>query len=301
MTNHIRRRQFITLLGGAAAWSGAARAQQPGRMRRIGVLVGALPSDDPEWQARGTAFVQGLQELRWTDGRNVRIEYRWGMGDPERLRKSAADLVALVPDVILAAGPPALAALQQTTRTLPIVFANVTDPVGSGYVASLARPGGNATGFMNVEFGQSGKLMELLKQIAPHMKRVAVLWGTNSPTSIANLGAIQAVAPSFGVELTPVAYRDVDEIERGITAFVRGPSDGLIVTQGAPNQILRDTIIALAAQRRLPAVYPFRAFVTAGGLVSYGPDQAEPYRLARATSIAFSRARSRPICRCRRR
>ena len=279
---NIQRREFITLFGGAAAaWPVAAGAQQAAaRMRRIGVLVGQLPSDDAEWQARGTAFVQGLQELRWTDGRNVRIEYRWGLGDADRLRKYAAELVALAPDVILAAGPPALAALQQATRTLPIVFANVTDPVGSGYVASLARPGGNVTGFMNVEFGQSGKLMELLKQIAPRVTRVAVLRDTSAPTSIGQLGAIQAVAPSFGVELTPIGYRDADEIERGIAAFVRGPSDGVIVTQGAPQQIQRDTIIALAARHRLPAVYPSRAFVTEGGLLSYSPYQADLYRKA---------------------
>jgi putative ABC transport system substrate-binding protein len=181
----MRRREFITLLGGAAAWPLAARAQQPDRMRRIGVLVGNLPAGDPEWQARGNAFVQGLQERGWSDGRNLRIEYRWGLGDPDRLRKYATELVALAPDVILAAGPPAVAALQQSSRSVPIVFANVLDPVGSGYVATLARPGGNATGFASIEFGMSAKWLELLKQVAPRVARVAVVRNSANPFEVA--------------------------------------------------------------------------------------------------------------------
>jgi putative tryptophan/tyrosine transport system substrate-binding protein len=276
----MERRKFIMLLGGAAAaaWPLAALAQRSERMRRIGVLVSGLAADDPEWQARGTAFVQGLQELGWADGRNVRVEYRFGLGDPDRLRKSAAELVALAPDVILAGGGVAVPALQQATRTLPIVFANVGDPVGLGLVSTLARPGGNTTGFMTVELGVSGKWLELLKQIAPRVTRVAVL-RSFVPAGIGALSAIQAVAPSHGVELTPVGIRDADEIERGITAFARGLNDGLIVT-GQLQRNLREAITALAARHRLPAIYPYRAFVIAGGLISYGPDQADPYRKA---------------------
>jgi putative tryptophan/tyrosine transport system substrate-binding protein len=274
----MRRRQFIALLGGAAAWPVAARAQQSDRMRRIGLFLSSLAADDPESQARATAFVQGLQELGWTDGRNMRIDYRWGLGEADRLHRSAAELVALAPDVILAGGTPALVALQQATRALPIVFANVNDPVGNGLVISLARPGGNATGFMNVEFGLSAKFMELLKQIAPAVTRVAVL--RNPATGIGQLGALQAAAPSFGVELTPVGDRDAEEIERGITAFARGATDGLVTTSQGQTQALRDLIIALAARHRLPAIYPFRRFVTDGGLISFGTDQAEPYRRA---------------------
>jgi putative ABC transport system substrate-binding protein len=274
----MNRRTFITLLGGGGAWPIAARAQQRERMRRIGVLVSGLAADDPEWQARGTAFVQGLQELGWTDGRNVRVEYRFGLGDPDRLRKFAAELVALAPDVVLAGGGVAVPALQRATRTLPIVFANVGDPVGLGLVSSLARPGGNTTGFMTVELGVSGKWLELLKQIAPRVTRVAVV-RSFGPTGVGALSAIQAVAPSLGVELTPVGVRDADEIEHGITAFARGPNDGVIVT-GQLQRNLRDAITTLAARHRLPAIYPYRAFVTEGGLISYGPDQADPYRKA---------------------
>src|SRR5215467_14422202 len=278
MTINIARRKFVAALGGAVAWPLAARAQQSARMRRIGVLVSGLAADDPEWQARGTAFVQGLQELGWTDGRNVRIDTRFALGDADRLRKFAAELVALAPDVILAGGGVAVPALQQATPTLPIVFANVSDPVGLGLVTSLARPGGNTTGFMTVEFGASGKWLELLKQMAPRVTRVAVL-RSFAPAGVGALSAIQAVAPSFGVELTPVGVRDADEIERGITAFARGPNDGLIVT-GQLQRDRRNTIIALAVRHRLPAIYPYRAFVTEGGLISFGPDQADPYRKA---------------------
>jgi putative tryptophan/tyrosine transport system substrate-binding protein len=272
----MKRRDFITLLGGAAAWP--ARAQQGARTRRIGLILSGLASDDPEGQARITAFVQGLQELGWTDGRNIRIDYRWALGDPDRLHRYAAELVALTPDAILAGGNPALAALEQATDSVPIVFANAVDPVGFGMVASLARPGSNATGFMNAEFGVSGKLLELLKQIAPKLTRVAVL--RNPINGIGQLGAIQAAAPSFGVEFTPVGDRNADEIERGIAAFVRGQTDGLISTGNGSTQAQRDLIITLAARHRLPAIYPFRRFVSEGGLMSFGPDQAEPYRLA---------------------
>jgi putative ABC transport system substrate-binding protein len=273
----VNRREFITLFGSAAMWPAAARAQRE-RVRRIGVLLSSLPAEDPESQARITALVQGLQELGWTDGRNMRIDYRWGVGDAERLAKYAGDLVALTPDVLLAGGPPAVAAFQKATRTVPIVFANVTDPVGFGLVTSLARPGGNATGFMNVEFGTSGKLLEFLKQIAPAVARVAVL--RNPITGIGNLGAIQAAAASFGLELTPLGDRNGEEIERGIGSFARGPTDGLIATSQGQPQDQRELIVALAAWYRLPAIYPFRAFVTDGGLMSFGTDQAEPYRHA---------------------
>jgi putative ABC transport system substrate-binding protein len=275
----MRRRDFIAGLGTAAAWPLSARAQQPARMRRVGVMLSALAADDPEALARVTAFVQGLQELGWTDGRNVRIDYRWGLGDADRQRRYAAELVALAPDVVVAGGNPALAAFQQATNTVPIVFANVTDPVGAGYVASLARPGGNATGFMAVEFGLSAKWIELLKQIAPQVTRVAVVRNPGLDVDLSQFAAIQAVAPALRVEVTPVGRRDADEIERGITAFAREPNGGLIVT-GQLAQVQRDQIIALAARNRLPAVYPFRGFVTAGGLISFGIDQAEPYRLA---------------------
>jgi putative tryptophan/tyrosine transport system substrate-binding protein len=276
----MRRRDFMKIVGGAAAgWPLAARAQQPARMRRIGILAGGLAADDPEWQVRSTAFVQALAHLGWIDGRNVRIDFRFGLSDPERRRQSAAELVALGPDVLLAGGGSAVQALQQATRTVPIVFANVVDPVGEGFVASLVRPGGNATGFMSVEFGVSGKWLELLKQIAPRVARVAVLRNATT-TEIAQFAAIQAVAPSFGVEVIPIIARDAGELENKIMEFARGPNSGLIAPNPGTTQSLRDRIIALAARNRLPAVYPFRGYVTAGGLISYGIDQAERYRLA---------------------
>jgi putative ABC transport system substrate-binding protein len=275
----MQRREFITLLGGTAAtWPMAARAQQPTRLRRIGFLLAGLPADDPEEKARETAFVQGLQERGWTDGRNMRIEYRWGLGDADRLRRYAAELVALAPDVILVGGNRAVAELQRASRTMPIVFAGITDPVGSGYVASLNRPGGNTTGFMGVEFGLSGKLLELLKQIAPRVTRVGVF---RDPTfNLGQFASIQTVAPSFGVELTPIDPRDIGAMERAVTAFAGGSNGGLIVTGGGMAQDQRNPIIALAARHRLPAVYPFRRFVADGGLISYGLDLAEPYRQA---------------------
>jgi putative ABC transport system substrate-binding protein len=275
----MKRRQFIAGLGSAAAWPVVGRAQQRERMRRIGLMLSQLPTDDPEAQARITAFVQGLQERGWTDGRNVRVDYRFGLGDADRQRRYAAELVALTPDVLLAGGNGALVAFQQATSTVPIVFANVVDPVGLGYIASLARPSGNTTGFMQTEFSLRGKSLELLKQIAPEVTRVAVVRNPATPFDISQFAVIQAVAPSLRMEVIPVGRRDAEEVERGVTAFAREPNGGVIVT-GQMTQLERDQIIALTARHRLPAVYPFRGFVIAGGLISFGSDQAEPYRLA---------------------
>jgi putative tryptophan/tyrosine transport system substrate-binding protein len=276
----MQRREFITLFGGAvAAWPLAARAQQPERMRRIGVLM-ALAPDDPQGQARLTAFLQALQQLGWTDGRNVRIDTRWAAGDADRFRRYAAELIALAPDVILASGGTGAGALLQATRTVPIVFTQTNDPVGAGYVDSLARPGGNATGFTNMEYGMSGKYLELLKEIAPRMARAAVLRDPTIPQGIGQFGAIQAVAPSLGVELRPIDVHDAPEIERAVTAFARAPNSGLIVTGSALTAVHRDLIIMLAARHKLPAVYWDRFFVTGGGLASYGPDSIDPHRRA---------------------
>ena len=274
----MRRREFITLLGGAAAWPVSARSQQPERMRRIGVLAQAA-ANDPETAARLTAFVQGLQELGWSVGRNARIEYRWAAANYDLIRKYAAELVALAPDVILAAGGQGMRPLLDLTTTVPIVF-DALDPVGAGFVASLARPGGNATGFGAIEFGMSGKWLELLKQIAPHITRVAVLRDPNNIASVGQFSALQAVAPSFGVELSPVDVRDAGAIERGLAAFARGSNDGLILTASPTSDLHRDLVIALAARHRLPTVYPFRYFVIDGGLICYGPDRLESYRRA---------------------
>jgi ABC-type uncharacterized transport system substrate-binding protein len=276
----MRRREFITLLGCAsAAWPFAVRAQQRERMRRIGVLMN-LAADDAQSMARISAFLQGLQQLGWTDGRNVMIDYRWGAGDPERIRKSATELLALAPDVILAIGAITVGPLQQLSRPVPIVFANVTDPVGAGIVASLARPGGNATGFINFEYGISAKWLELLKQIAPRMARAAVLRDPTIIASISQFAAIQSVAPSLGVELTPIDTRNAGDIERSIAAFAREPGSGLIVVTGTSAIVHRQLIIALAARDRLPAVYPFRYYVADGGLMSYGPDSIDFFRRA---------------------
>jgi putative ABC transport system substrate-binding protein len=280
MSAEIRRREFISLLGGTAvAWPLAARAQQPGGVRRIGVLLGTA-EDDPESPVRVAAFLQALQELGWIEGRNLRIDYRWTAGDADRRRNYAAELVALVPDVILAHGGSVVAALQQASRTVPIVFVSVVDPVGAGFVASLARPSRNATGFTNFEFGMSAKWLELLKQIAPRVTRVAVMRDPALTSGTAQFAAIQAVAPSFGVELSPVDVRDASEIGRALTEFARGSNDGLIVVGNPLATVHRNLIIALAAQHRLPAVYPYRYFVTAGGLISYGPDFIDQYRRA---------------------
>jgi putative ABC transport system substrate-binding protein len=278
--DQLRRREFITLLGGAvAAWPLAARAQQDGRIRRIGVLAG-LSADDPQGQARLVAFVQGLQQLGWTDGRNVRIDFRWGAGDADRFRRYAAELVALAPDVILASGSPAVGPLLQATRTVPVVFATVADPVGGGYVASLARPGGNATGFMLFEYGISAKWLELLKELAPGVRRVGVIRDAAVASGIGQFGAIQALAPSLGMEVIPVSLRDAGEIEHAITAFGRGPNSGLVVTGSALAFVHRDLIVTLAAGYKLPVIYFERYFVTGGGLLSYGPDFVDQYRQA---------------------
>ena len=278
--NELSRREFITLLGGAAvAWPLGAHAQQGERMRRIGVLMPSA-ADDPEYQARMTAFLQELARLGWLDGRNVRIDTRWAVADADRIRKYAAELVALAPDVILAPGSATTGPLLQATRTIPIVFATIPDPVGAGFVESLARPGGNATGFIAFEYGLSAKWLELLKQIAPGVTRAAVLRDPAVASGTGQFGAIQSVAPSFGVELSPVGVRDAAEIERGVTAFARGSNGGLIVTGSALTAVHRALIVALAARHRLPAVYPGRYHVTGGGLISYGPDRVDQYRQA---------------------
>src|SRR5215472_1982073 len=246
----IGRREVITLLGGAAAWPLRARAQQPERMRRIGVLM-ILAADDPEAQLRTGAFLQGLHDKGWSLGRNVQIDYRWVPGDVSLYPKYAAELLALGPEVILASGASALGAVQQATRTVPTVFVAATDPVGAGFVASLARPGGNATGFINFEYGMTGKWLELLKELAPRITRVAVFRDSNVAaygTGIGQLAAIQSVAPSLGVELVPLGIGDVAEMERALTGFVRGPNDGLIVTNAAFSIVNRDSIVGLAAR-----------------------------------------------------
>jgi putative ABC transport system substrate-binding protein len=276
----MRRREFITLLCGAvAAWPPAARSQQRDRVRRIGVLM-ALAADDPAGQARFVAFVQTLQELGWTDGRNVRIDTRWVAGDAERFRRYAAELVALAPDVILASGGTGVAPLLQASRTVPIVFTQTQDPVGAGYVDSLARPGGNATGFTTMEYGSSGKYLELLKEIAPRMLRAAIPRDATTPQGIGQFGAIQAVAPSLGVEVRPIDVHDAPEIERAVTTFAERANGGLIVTASAMTALHRGLIITLAAQHKLPALYWERFFVIDGGLISYGPDSIDPHRRA---------------------
>jgi putative ABC transport system substrate-binding protein len=275
----LRRREFIAGLGGAASWPLAVRAQQPERMRRIGYLDGGS-ADDPETQTLRTAFVQGLQQLGWTVGRNARIEERYASGNRDLIRKYAEELVAQMPDVIMARGSGAVGPLQQATRTIPIVFAAVTDPVGGGFVRSLARPGGNATGFLLYEYGLAGKWPELLKQIAPAVTRVAALRDPNQFAGGGQLGAIQAVAPFFGMEVTPIDVRNIGEIERAIAEFARESNSGLILLGSFLAVINRDAIIALAAQHRLPAVYPDRLFVTGGGLISYGPDVIDQFRRA---------------------
>ncbi|HEY9360197.1 MAG TPA: ABC transporter substrate-binding protein [Xanthobacteraceae bacterium] len=248
-------------------------------MRRIGVLMN-LASDDAEGQARLAAFHQGLQQLGWTVGRNVQIDYRWGAGDAERYRKFAAELVALAPDVILAIGAITVGPLQQASRSVPIVFTDVTDPIGAGFVASMARPGGNATGFILFEYGISGKWLELLKQIDPGIKRAAILRDPTLIASTSQFAAIQSIAPSLGVELSPIGTRNADDIEEEVTQFARGSNGGMIVVTGTSAIMHRKLIISLAARHRLPAVYPFRYYVADGGLISYGPDNIVSYRRA---------------------
>ena len=274
----MRRRDFIRLLGGTAAWPLFAHAQQSERVRRIGILLSAS-SDDPVFQARLGAFFQGLAVLGWSIGRNVRIDTRWT--SPTEIRKHAAELVALGPDVILAHGGSTVGPLQQVTRTVPIVFPVAVDPVAAGFVDSLAQPGGNATGFLSVENSMGAKWLELLKEIAPGVKRAAV-FRDNIPSGFGQFGAIQAVAPSLGVDLNLVNMHDAAEIERAIAALARSSNGGLIVTASGVARAQRDLIIKLAARYKLPAVYFERLFVTAGGLISYGPDFVDQYRQAAA-------------------
>jgi putative ABC transport system substrate-binding protein len=275
----MRRREFITLLGGAAAWPLAARGQQSDRLRRIGVLLPAA-ADDSVFQARIARFLQRLQQLGWTDERNVRIDTRWATSNAADIRRHAAELVALAPDVILANGTPAVGPLLQATRTVPIVFATVIDPVGAGFVDSLPRPGGNATGFMTFEYSLAGKWLELLKQIAPGVTRAAVLRDPASVGGASQFAVIQAAAPSLRMEVNPVNVRDAPQIERAIAAFARSPNGGLIVTAGGSAFANRDLIVTLAARHNLPTVYFERSFVTDGGLMSYGLDVPDQYRLA---------------------
>ena len=270
-------RALITLLGGAAAWPVAARAQQAERMRRIGVLMNTA-ADDPEPAHSLATFVQRLQQLGWTDGRNVQIDTRWAAGDADRIRRYTVELVALAPEVIVVTGTAAMAPMLQATRTVPIVFANIADPVGAGFVDSMARPGGNATGFIQFEYSVSGKWLELLKELAPRVTRTAVIRDFGLTSGIGQFAVIQSVAPSVGVEVSPVSVRDAGEIERAVTAFARPGNGGLILTASALSVVHRDLIIALAARHKLPAVYYRRAFVTSGGLISYGYDVVDQYR-----------------------
>jgi ABC-type uncharacterized transport system substrate-binding protein len=275
----MRRREFITLLGGAAAWPLAARAQQPERVRRIGVLI-SLAEDDPQSKARVAAFLRGLQQFGWADGRNLLIDYRWGGGVAGQMRSHAAELTALAPDVVLSGGSEATSAFLQATRTVPIVFVNLGDPVGAGFVDSLSRPSGNATGFLLFEYGISPKWLELLKEIAPSVTRVAVARDAAIAGGIGQFAAIRAVSSSFGIEISPIGVGDALQIERAISAFARGPRTGMIVTATPSTAFHRDLIISLASRHRLPAVYPLRFFADSGGLISYGPDTIDQYRLA---------------------
>ena len=276
----MRRREFIELIVGAgAAWPLAARGQPLERIRRIGVLM-SYSEENPDAPPRLAAFAQGLQELGWTNGGNIHIEYRYSGGDAERARKYAAELVALAPEVILAGNTSTVGPLQQATRTVPIVFAGVVDPVAAGFVDSLARPAGNTTGFVQFEYSMSGKWLELLKEIAPGVARVAVLRDPTTTVDTGEFAAIQTAAPSLGVEVTPLSVRDSDEIERGISAFARASNGGLIVA-GSPAITRHSKLITtLAVRHRSPAVYPYRYWVTAGGLISYGPDRVDPFRRA---------------------
>jgi putative ABC transport system substrate-binding protein len=277
----MRRRDFIKVIAGSAVlWPFAARAQQGERMRRIGMLM-TLAADDPQGQARLAGFQQSLQQLGWSDGRNVQIEIRRHENNAGRARSYAQELIALAPDIFLAEGTVSVTALQHVTRTLPIVFANVGDPVGAGLVDSLSQPGGNITGFMTFEYGFSGKWLELLKQIAPQVTRAAVIRDPAYVVGTAQFGAIQAVAPALGVEITPISVDDIDVIERAVEAFARRANGGLMLTAaGIIPAVTRDLIIMLAARHKLPAVYPFRYYVASGGLVSYGPDIVDMFRLA---------------------
>jgi putative tryptophan/tyrosine transport system substrate-binding protein len=276
----IGRRQFITLLGGgAAAWPRAAQAQYD-RMHRVGMITAGSDANDPDARANIVAFAQAMQQLGWAEGRNLRTDYFWGGGQAEAVRKHAAELAALAPAVIVSSGTTSLGSLLQATRTVPIVFVNVADPVGSGFVDSLSRPGGNATGFMQFEYSLSGKWLEMLKQIAPNVTRAAILRDAALPSGIGQFAVIQSVAPSVGLEVKPINMRDAAEMESAIVAFARSHGGGLVVTSSALALHHRELIIALAARHKLPAVYYRRYFITTGGLISYGPDLADQYRRA---------------------
>jgi putative ABC transport system substrate-binding protein len=274
----VKRREFIALLGGAAmTWPLAARAQQSDQTRRVGLLMNSA-ADSPEAQPRLSAFQEGLQQFGWTDGSNVQIDIRWGANDVELERRYAAELASLAPDLVVAAGTLSVAALHRVTRTLPILFCNVADPVGAGFVDSLARPGGNTTGFTLFEYTISAKWLEILKEINPGLKRAGVLRDPSNPAAIAQFGVIQAAAQSLGVDLRPISIADAAEIERAITTFANGSAGGLIVTPSATESFHRELIVRLATRYGLPAVYPFRVWAAVGGLISYGPDSVEQFR-----------------------
>jgi putative ABC transport system substrate-binding protein len=275
----MRRREFFSFVGSAVAWPLAAQAQPGERMRRVGILLPAT-ADDLDYQALVAAFLQALGQLGWIVDRNMRIDTRWATADAAAIRRHAAELVALAPDVILAHGGATVGPLLEATRTVPIVFPIVADPVGAGFVESLARPGGNATGFMNLEYGMGGKWLELLKEIAPSVTRAAIIRDTANPAGIAVFGIIQAMAPSLGMEVIPINMRDAGEIERSVAAFARVPNGGLVVTPSGPSLLHRNLIVMLAARYKLPAVYFERTFAAAGGLVSYGADFIDQYRQA---------------------
>src|SRR5262245_6825825 len=274
----MRRREFLGIVGSAAAWPLASAAQQPGRVRRVGWLY-ILGSDDPETHARQRVFEQGLQELGWTVGGDLKIDYRTAGGDSGHLNRYAAELVALTPDVLVTVGSVTIGPMQQATRTIPIVFVNVADPVGAGFVQSVSRPGGNTTGFTNFEYSMSGKWVELLKQIAPQMTHAVVLRDPSSPAGIGQFAAIQSVAQSLSIELMPLGVRDTEEMERHIVSAGRSGTGGLIVTAGG-TAARRNLIIKLAAQHKLPAAYPFRYYALDGGLITYGPNTLDPIRRA---------------------
>ena len=276
----MRRREFITLLGVASTWPLTVEAQPADHVRRIGFLDGGIAANDPEAEASLAAFLKELQRLGWTEGRNVRIDRRWGLGNADNIRKYAGELVALEPDVILISGTATVRPSLQATHTVPIVFTTVADPVGAGFVDSLARPGGNATGFLQFEYNISGKWLELLKEIAPGVTRAAVLRDTAITAGIGQFAIIQSIAPSLGVELNPVDLRDAGEIERAVAAFAGSSNGGMIVTGSALTVHYRDLIVALASRYKLPAVYHRRFMVTGGGLISYGADLVDQYRRA---------------------
>ena len=294
----MKRREFIVLLGGAAAWPLAARAQQGERVRRIGVLAGGALASDADTRERNAAFAQGLQQLGWIEGRNVQIDYRYGLGKADKVREYAAELVGLQPDVLVVSGASALAPLLHETRTLPIVFVSVADPVGAGFVETMARPGGNATGFIQFEYSLSGKWLELVKEIAPSVTRVAVLRDPAVTAGVGQFAVIQSVASSIGLDVGPVNLRDAGDIERAVTALARSPNGALVVTASALSLVHSTLILELAARHRLPAIYPRRSFVAAGGLISYGFDALDQVRRA-AGYVDRARPRRRSASSCR--